>query len=117
MIKNSQEIIPPTKEAVIPNPRALPGFPARAIGNPSIVVMIAAGVPGILKSVAVINPPLTAPTYMLIKRMKAKIGSILNVNGSVRAISIAPVKPGIAPIVIPNTVPNTIKERPWTLRM
>ena len=112
VIKNSQEIIPPTKDAVIPNPRALPGFPARAMGNPSIVVIIDAGVPGILKSVAVIKPPLTAPTYMLINKMKAKMGSMLKVSGSVRAISMAPVRPGIAPIVMPSTVPNTIKAIP-----
>ena len=74
--------------------------------------MIDAGVPGILSKVAVINPPLTAPTYMLIRRMNAFIGSIPNVNGKVNAISIAPVNPGIAPIVIPNAVPMTIRNIP-----
>jgi len=70
-----------------------------------MVVIMEAGVPGILKSVAVINPPLMAPTYMLISRMKALMGSMLNVSGNVRAMSIAPVNPGMAPIVIPRIVP------------
>lgn len=30
--RNSQEMHPPTKEAVMPNPRALPGLPALAMG-------------------------------------------------------------------------------------
>ena len=62
--------------------------------------------------VAVINPPLTAPTYVLINRMNALTGSIPKVSGKVSAISIAPVNPGIAPIVIPNAVPITIKNSP-----
>ena len=71
-----QEISPPTKEAVIPSPSALPGLPPRAIGYPSKVVMTAAGVPGILNRVAVINPPLIAPTYIEVRRMIAFKGSM-----------------------------------------
>ena len=116
-MRKSQDMHPPTKEAVIPKPKALPGLPFRAIGYPSIVVMIEAGVPGIRNNVAVINPPLTAPTYMLISRMNAFAGSILNVSGKVRAINIAPVKPGIAPIVIPKIVPKMTKHSPCRLKM
>jgi hypothetical protein len=117
IIRKSQDMHPPTKEAVIPKPNALPGLPSRAIGYPSIVVMIEAGVPGIRNNVAVINPPLTAPTYMLISRMNAFTGSILNVSGKVRAINIAPVNPGIAPIVIPKIVPRMTKDSPCRLKM
>ena len=77
-----------------------------------MVVIIEAGVPGILKSVAVINPPLIAPTYMLISSIKALMGSMLKVSGKVRAMSIAPVNPGIAPIVIPRIVPMATNKAP-----
>ena len=57
-------------------------------------------------SVAVINPPEIAPTYMPISRAKALLGSMLKVSGRVRAIIIAPVMPGIAPPTIPSSVPS-----------
>ena len=117
VIKNTHEIHPPTKDAVIPKPSALPGFPACAIGYPSKVVMIEAGVPGILSNVAVIKPPLMAPTYMLISRMNALIGSMLNVSGSVNAINIAPVNPGMAPTIIPKIVPKITRDIPCTLKI
>jgi hypothetical protein len=82
-----------------------------------MVVIIDAGVPGMRNKVAVINPPLIAPTYMLMSRMKALMGSMLNVKGKVRAMSIAPVRPGIAPMVIPRIVPITTSIIPWMLNI
>ena len=52
--KKSQEIIPPIKEEVIPKASARPDFPCWDIGYPSKVVIIEAGVPGILSKVAAI---------------------------------------------------------------
>ena len=67
--------------------------------------------------VAVIKPPLMAPTYMPIRRIKAGMGSIEKVRGRVNAISMAPVRPGMAPTVIPKTVPTTIRIIPCMLKM
>ena len=102
----NHETSPPTRDAPTPRPSARPGCPEVAIGNPSSVVMMAAGVPGIRKSVALIRPPLTAPTYMATSKTSPLTGSIEKVNGRERAISMVPVKPGIAPTVMPKVVPR-----------
>lgn len=81
--------------------------------------MMDAGVPGIRNKVAVINPPLTEPTYIETNRTKALLPSMEKVNGKVRAINIAPVNPGMAPTITPKLVPKAIKakaageERNW----
>ena len=107
----SQEISPPNREAPTPSPSARPGCPDVAIGNPSRVVMIAAGVPGMRRRVALISPPLTAPTYIATSRTSPLTGSIEKVKGSDRAISMVPVNPGIAPTVIPRVVPKRTRPR------
>ena len=66
-----QDNPPPTTEALIPRPSARPGWPARASGYPSRVVMTEDGSPGIRIKVAVINPPLMPPTYILINSVIA----------------------------------------------
>ena len=71
--------------------------------------MIDAGVPGIRKSVALISPPLTEPTYIDTSRIIASIPSMENVQGRDKEISIAPVSPGIAPTMIPSAVPSSSK--------
>ena len=76
------------------------------MGYPSSVVITAAGVPGIRSNVALINPPLTAPTYMPINSTSADTGSISKVKGNANAMSIVPVKPGTAPTKIPKAVPT-----------
>ena len=48
---------PPKNEDQIPTPRARPGFPCRAIGNPSKVVATEEGVPGMPSSVPEMRPP------------------------------------------------------------
>ena len=63
-------------------------------------------------SVAVISPPLIDPTYMLTRRIIALPASIEYVNGNVSAITIAPVRPGMAPTVIPRLVPMAIRMSP-----
>ncbi len=70
--------------------------------------MMEAGVPGIRSRVAVIRPPLTAPTYIETSRIRAFAPVMEKVSGSVSAISIAPVRPGMAPTTIPRLVPSAI---------
>jgi hypothetical protein len=107
----NQDIIPPTRDAPTPRPSARPGCPEVAIGKPSSVVIIAAGVPGMRNRVALINPPLTAPTYMATSNTRPLTGSMEKVKGRERAISIVPVNPGIAPTVIPKVVPRKTNQR------
>ena len=59
-------------------------------------------------NVAVINPPLTDPTYIDISKTDADSPLIEKVSGSVNAINIAPVSPGIAPTMTPREVPSAI---------
>jgi hypothetical protein len=73
--------------------------------------MTAAGVPGMRRRVALINPPLTAPTYIATRRTRPSTGSIEKVKGRVRAINIVPVRPGIPPTVIPRVVPKRTSPR------
>ena len=73
--------------------------------------MMDAGVPGIRSKVAVINPPLTEPTYMETNSTKALFPSMEKVNGKLKAISIAPVNPGTAPTITPRLVPRAINAK------
>jgi len=82
-----------------------------AIGKPSRVVMIEAGVPGMRSRVAVINPPLTEPTYMATNKAKAVCGSMPKVNGTTSEMAMAPVRPGTAPTNTPATTPKQIQIR------
>ncbi len=70
--RKTHETSPPIKDDTIPNPRARPGWPFLAIGNPSSTVIMAAGVPGIRISVAEIRPPLVEPTYIETSRTSAE---------------------------------------------
>ena len=79
--RKTQEMSPPINDAPIPRPRARPGSPPLAMGKPSRVVMIEAGVPGMRSKVAVIMPPLTEPTYMPTNRVMAWVGSMAKVAG------------------------------------
>ena len=64
--------------------------------------------PGIRNKVALIKPPLTAPTYMATSNTNAATGSIVNVSGKASAISIVPVNPGTAPTVMPRNTPSNV---------
>ena len=65
-------------------------------------------VPGILSSIADINPPEAAPIYNPIRRESESIALILNVRGNSIAIAIVPVRPGIEPNIIPTNTPSAI---------
>ena len=52
-----QDMIPPQNEAMVDTPMALPPSPFFAIGLPSRVVMMAAGVPGMFSRMALMEPP------------------------------------------------------------
>ena len=73
--------------------------------------MTAAGVPGMRNKVALISPPLTAPTYMATRRTSPATGSMEKVRGKDRAINMVPVNPGTAPTVIPRIVPRRTRPR------
>ena len=70
-----------------------------------------AGVPGMRKSIAMINPPEMPPTYSPIRRVTALTGFIWKVSGRVSAMSIEAVRPGIAPTTMPSAVPTNRNRR------
>ena len=70
---------------------------------------MADGVPGIFNSVALINPPLTDPTCMPMSKRTALVLSMENVIGTVKAMSMPPPKPGIAPTKMPLATPMKIQ--------
>ena len=51
--------------------------PCLAIGWPSKVVATEDGSPGMLNRIDVVDPPNSAPQYMLVRRMMAPTGSIV----------------------------------------
>ena len=53
---------------------------------------------------------------MLTKSIMALPLSMEKVKGNVRAISIAPVKPGTAPTVTPRVVPSSMRNSPFILK-
>ena len=64
--------------------------------------------PGILNRVAVMRPPETLPTYIETSSTMAESPDSPKVKGRESAMSMAPVRPGIAPTVIPKSVPKTV---------
>jgi hypothetical protein len=81
------------------------------IGNPSKVVPIDEGVPGVLTKIAEKHPPKMAPLYMAPKVARPVIGSIVNVKGTIKATAIVAEKPGSAPAIIPADIPTVIKSK------
>ena len=67
------------------------------------------GVPGMRSKIAEISPPVIEPVYIDTSRIIASAGAMKNVKGRDRAISIDPVRPGIAPTTMPANVPPTRK--------
>ena len=98
-------IIAPATEANSAIWRASLALPFFANGKPSKEVAEASGDPGIFKRIAEIDPPKVPPLYIPIKKAIAVIGCIPKVIGAKRAIAIAAVRPGIAPIKIPIVTP------------
>jgi hypothetical protein len=99
---------PPMTDDSTPIASASAGRPFRAIGAPSYVVMMAAGVPGMLSNIAEHNPPETPPTYMAINKNSPSVGAIRKVKGNSSVIANAPVNPGIVPKTNPMNIPNNI---------
>jgi hypothetical protein len=97
-------------EKMIPVLRALYACPFSAIGCPSKVVAIDAGVPGILSKIAEISPPETEPTYKAIRIDIPSTADRPYVTGKNSAIAMTEVSPGTAPKIIPTPTP-TINSR------
>lgn len=96
---------PPMAEAHVPNQTARPGSPFFAIGNPSNVVAIADGVPGMPMRLALTSPPAEPPTYTPVIAASPASGSRPKVKGRTMMIVIVIVTPGSAPPTRPASVP------------
>jgi hypothetical protein len=104
-IKMRAEIIPPIIEAQQARPKALPASPRLAMGYPSNMVQIAAGVPGVLIKIAGMLPANTAEQYKAMRKAKAVEVDMLYEKGTNKATPIVAEKPGNAPMKYPATVP------------
>jgi hypothetical protein len=69
------------------------------------------GVPGILKRIAVIPPPVTAEQYTATRNDMETTGDITYVNGTHRAIAMDALTPGSEPKIVPAMIPNRIKRK------
>src|SRR5215204_6956622 len=90
--------------ASAPNPadrkakdKASTAWPCLAIGCPSKVVATEDGSPGMLNRIDVVDPPNSAPQYMLVSRMMAETGSIEKVSGIRMVTPFGAPKPGSTP--------------------
>ena len=112
MIKQIALNTPPNVEPKVDKPKALPGcFNFVAMGYPSSVVATDAGVPGVFKRIAEIDPPYIAPQYIPSNIRIPPTPWNANVRGNNRAIPILTESPGMAPIRIPAPVPKTKPSR------
>jgi hypothetical protein len=85
--------------------------PCLAIGWPSNVVATDDGSPGMLKRIEVVEPPKSAPQYMLASRMIAETGSMANVRGMSKVTPFGAPRPGNTPTRMPNSTPATRSAR------
>ena len=85
--------------------------PCLAIGWPSKVVATEDGSPGMLNRIEVVEPPNSAPQYMLASRMMADTGSIEKVSGISSVTPLGAPSPGSTPTRMPNRTPATISAR------
>ena len=105
MIKQIALKIPPNVEPNVDKPSARPGcFNFVAIGYPSRVVATDAGVPGVFKRIAEMDPPYIAPQYIPRSIRIPPTPWKANVSGNKSAIPMFTESPGIAPIRIPAPV-------------
>ena len=65
------------------------------------------GTPGILKSIAVMLPPVIDEQYTATRNTIAGTGCIEYVNGRPSATAIVALTPGSAPKIVPTTMANT----------
>ena len=69
------------------------------------------GSPGMLNRMDVVEPPNSAPQYMLASRMIAETGSIVKVSGMSSVTPLGAPRPGSTPTRMPNRTPTTISIR------
>lgn len=98
----------PINEKTTPTPSALPPSPLSANGRPSKQVAIEEGVPGIFNKIADTKPPDIPPIYKATKEAIPMVVGIEKVIGSIIAMAIVAVSPGIAPKIIPMPVHKKI---------
>jgi hypothetical protein len=60
-VRRTTLVAPPTNDATVAIPMALPAWPCFASGKPSNTVAAALGVPGVRMSIAGIDPAYSAP--------------------------------------------------------
>ncbi len=101
-------IIPPIKEDITATPIASPALPFFANSCPSSAVADADGVPGILRRIADIDPPVIPDAYNPSSIQIEVTGFMVNVRGSRRTIPREMVKPGVDPINNPKSTPNML---------
>jgi hypothetical protein len=107
----SPEAKAPTVEPKIDALKALVALPCCANAYPSRVVAADAAVPGILRTMAGIDPAYTPAFHMpKRKRMPVSAGKI-KVNGRRMVIAAAAVNPGMAPKTMPTNTPNNMARR------
>ncbi len=107
--KKSAPTRPPTTDARQARVMARSPSPRFAIGNPSKVVAMADGVPGVLSKIAEYAPPYIAPVYMAPIIMSAVAGGMEKVIGTRTATAIVAVSPGREPIIVPAITPPRAK--------
>ena len=78
------------------------------MGWPSKVVATEDGSPGMLNRIEVVEPPNSAPQYMLVSRMIAETGSIVKVSGISSVTPFGAPRPGSTPTRMPSSTPTTI---------
>src|SRR3954467_15371171 len=83
-------------------------LPCLAIGCPSKVVATEDGSPGMLNRIEVVDPPKSAPQYMLVRRMIAETGFMLNVSGISSVTPFGAPSPGRTPTRMPSSTPTII---------
>ena len=64
-----------------------------------------------LNRIDVVEPPNSAPQYMLVSRMIAETGSIEKVSGSSSDTPLGAPSPGSTPTRMPSSTPATISAR------
>jgi hypothetical protein len=72
------------------------------------VVATDEGSPGMLKRIDVVEPPKSAPQYMLVSRMIAATGSMVKVRGRSNETPLGAPSPGRTPTRIPSRTPIII---------
>ena len=95
----------PMQDATIPIARALPACPFLAIGWPSKQVATDDGEPGMPRSTDPMKPPEQPPIHSDRRKTIAGPVSMPNVRGMKSITAMVPLRPGIAPKIIPITLP------------